>query len=169
MLTFPPTIKVTKVKASDHQKQEIISLSFPKPVVLPHPGYLSTRFSNWHPGVDIASGLGMHVHAITSGIVEEVKYGLWGYGNHIIISHAFGFKSLYGHLGKMFVKIGQKVSSENILAEVGMSGATSGPHTHLEIQKDGNYIDPLTILPEIPNMPKPEYLTKQFPPQPQLE
>lgn len=153
MLTFPPTIKVTKVKASDHQKQEIISLSFPKPVVLPHPGYLSTRFSNWHPGVDIASGIGIHIHPITSGTVEEVNHGLWGYGNHIIISHTGGFKSLYGHMSKIYAKEGQQVTPENILGEVGMSGQTSGPHTHLEITKDGNYIDPLTILPEISDMP----------------
>lgn len=151
MLTFPPTIKSSAVYAQE-QKQEIIAQSFPKPLILPHLGYLSTKFSRWHPGVDIATGLGMHIHPITSGTVEEVNYGLWGYGNHIIISHPGGFKSLYGHLGKMFVKIDQIVSSENILGEVGISGATSGPHTHLEIQKDGNYIDPLTILPEISAM-----------------
>lgn len=172
--SFPP-IKPSFVRAdSQQQTVEIIASSFPQPVVLPHPGYLSASFSRWHPGVDIATGLGMPIHPITEGLVEEVNYGFWGYGNHVIISHDNGFKSLYAHMGKIYTKQGQQVTSENIIGEVGLTGHTSGPHTHLEILKDGNYIDPLTILPEVPTMPapprpatpeargepKPEYLTK---------
>lgn len=152
MWAFPP-IKSSEVLAEDQnqqsQKEEIIASSFPQPVALPHPGYLSTRFSRWHPGVDIAIGLGTPVHPITQGIIEEVNLNLWGYGNHVTITHANGFKSLYGHLGKVFGKIGQEVTAQTILGEVGMTGFSSGPHTHLEITHDGKYIDPLTILPEI--------------------
>lgn len=149
MFNFPPVKQAQVLAANNEQRQEIIASSFPQPVTLPHPGYLSTRFSRWHPGVDIATGLGMPVHPITTGVVEEVNFGFWGYGNHVIISHAGGFKSLYGHMGKIYVKKGQEVTSSSTLGEVGLSGQTSGPHTHLEITHQGDYIDPLTILPEI--------------------
>lgn len=153
-----PPLKESTVMAETAQKEEIISQAFVAPVVLPHPGYLSTRFSNWHPGVDIASGLGMPVYPITSGTIEEVNYGFFGYGNNILISHPGGYKSLYAHLGRISAKKGQLVNSDNIIAEVGLTGHTSGPHTHLEVTKDGQYIDPLTILPSLANYPKEEYL-----------
>lgn len=157
-----PPVKSSLVSASEQeQKQEIIALSFPKPLSLPHPGYLSTRFSAWHPGIDIAAGLGMPVHPITTGVVDEVEFSFWGYGNYVTISHLNGFKSLYGHMGKIYVKKGQTVTSQTILGAIGMTGHTSGPHTHLEIQKEGKYIDPQTLLPEIPDFPKEQYLTKQ--------
>lgn len=152
--TFPP-VKSSHVYAQDQdlQKDEVIASSFPQSVMLPHPGFLSNKFSSWHPGVDIATELGMPIHPITSGVVEEVNFGFWGYGNHVIISHPQGFKSLYGHMGKIYAQKGQAVRSEDIIGEVGLSGFTSGPHTHLEVTHDGNYINPLTILPEIPDMP----------------
>lgn len=149
---FPP-VKSSAVLAQDssvnEQKAEIIASSFPQPVILPHPGYLSTKFSRFHPGVDIAASLGMPIHPVTSGTIESISSGFWGYGNHIIISHPNGFKSLYGHLGKIFAKIGQEVTTDTILGEVGMTGLSSGPHTHLEITNNGKYINPLLILPEI--------------------
>lgn len=152
---FPPVKKsVTHAQETTQQTSEvIIASSFPEPVILPHPGYLSTRFSSYHPGVDIASGLGMPIHPITSGVVENTFYDFFGYGHHVIIDHQNGFKSLYGHMGRVYVKKGDKVSSESILGEVGLTGNTSGPHTHLEVTKNGSYIDPLTILPLINNLP----------------
>ena len=156
---FPP-IEQSRVQAQEQaQSQEIIAKSFPQPVILPHPGYLSTRFSSYHPGIDIPTGLGMPIHPITAGVVEQVNMGFWGYGNHVIISHPDGFKSLYGHMGRVYAKAGESVTSENIIGDVGMTGNTSGPHTHLEITHNGAYIDPLTIIPELPTMPKPEFLT----------
>lgn len=149
-----PPVKQAYVHAETHeQKGEIIAASFSQPLILPHPGFLSTRFSSFHPGVDIAAGLGMPIHPITEGEVSEVGRDFFGLGNFVVVSHQNGFKSKYAHMGKVYVKVGQKISSENTLGEVGLTGKTSGPHTHLEITKDGNYIDPQTILPEIPNMP----------------
>lgn len=134
-------------------KQEIIASSFTKPVILPHTGYLSSKFSNYHPGVDIAIGQGMPIHSINPGIVEDVVYSFFGYGNHVTINHENGFKALYAHMGRVYVKKGDRVTSENIIGEVGTTGKTSGPHTHLEITKNGNYIDPMTLLPSIDNLP----------------
>lgn len=95
----------------------------------------------------------MPIRPIIKGMVEKVDRDFFGLGNYVLIVHEKGFKSIYAHMGKIFVKAGQEVSSETILGEVGMTGRTSGPHTHLEITQDGKYIDPLLLLPQIPNMP----------------
>ncbi len=152
--TFPPVKKV--IVSADEQQQQITAENLPQPINLPHPGYLSTRFSSFHKAVDIAAGLGMPIYPITSGVVEEVNFSFWGLGNHVVISHSSGFKSTYGHMGRVFVKGGQQVSPSNIIGEVGLTGATSGPHTHLEVTFNGEYIDPQTILPQIPNFPREE-------------
>ncbi len=150
-----PPIKRSFVLAQvREQREEIISQSFSKPLILPHPGYLSTRFSNYHPGIDIAAGLGMPIHSITDGVVTEVSHDIFGLGNYVVVSHENAFKSKYGHMGRIYVKDGAKVSSENILGEVGLTGHTSGPHTHLEITHNGEYVNPQNLLPEIPDFPK---------------
>ena len=149
-----PPIKRSQAFAQDPQQRGgIIPASFSKPLILPHPGYLTTRFSNYHPGIDIAAGLGMPIYPILDGIVEEVGHDIFGLGNYVSLSHENGFKSKYAHMGKIYVKIGDKVTSENILGEVGLTGHTSGPHTHLEITHNGEYVDPQKLLPEISDMP----------------
>lgn len=162
-LGYYPTFSIPPIKRSfvsaqvPEQRGEIISSSFSKPLILPHPGYLSTRFSKSHKGVDIATGLGMPIHPIIDGVVEEVGRDIFGLGNYVSLVHENGFKSKYAHMGKIYVKKGTQVSSENTLGEVGLTGHTSGPHTHLEITLNGEYIDPQKLLPEIPDTPK-DYL-----------
>lgn len=171
LLTFGgyyPTLSIPPIKRSqvyaqaNEQKEEIIPSSFfSKAVSLPHPGYLSTRFSPWHPAVDIATGLGMPIHPIIDGEIIEVGRDFFGLGNYVEILHENEFKSKYAHMGKIYAKLGQKVSTENTLGEVGLTGYTSGPHTHLEITQNGKYIDPQKLLPKIPDMPKVQYHVKK--------
>lgn len=150
-----PPIKKSQVLAKvPEEKGEIISVSFSKPLILPHPGYLSTRFSLFHPGIDIATGLGMPIRPITNGEIAEAGFNIFGLGNYVSVLHENGFKSKYAHMGKVFVKLGDKVSSEDILGEVGLTGRTSGPHTHLEITLNGNFVDPQKLLPEISELVK---------------
>lgn len=158
LLGYYPTFGIPPVKRSiaharvQEQKGEVIPSSFSKALRLPHPGYLSTRFSTWHPGIDIAAGLSMPIHPILDGEIVQVGRDFFGLGNFVEVLHENGFKSKYAHMGKIYVKAGDKVSQENLLGEVGMTGHTSGPHTHLEITHNGNYIDPSILLPEIPAM-----------------
>lgn len=146
-----PPVKKAQVLAQSQveQKMEIKANSFSKPLRLPHPGYLSTRFSPWHPGIDIASGLGMPIYPVIDGEITSMGRDFFGLGNYVEISHENGFKSKYAHMGKIYVKKGDKVTSDNILGEVGLTGNTSGPHTHLEITLNGKFIDPIGLLPEI--------------------
>lgn len=149
-----PPLKKSEALAHEEQKGEVIPLSFSKPLILPHPGYISTHFSNWHPGIDIATGLGMPIHSIIDGEVIETGRDIFGLGNYVAVAHENGFSSKYAHMGKIYVKVGQKVTSENILGEVGLTGYTSGPHTHLEITHNGTWVDPEKLLPELADFPK---------------
>lgn len=152
-----PLIRLAKVSAEE-QESHIIASAMPI-LQLPHPGYLSTPFSSYHKGIDLATGLGMPIHPITEGFVEDVNFGFVGYGNHVIVIHGNGLKSLYGHMARVYVKKGQPVNKDDTLGTVGMTGFTSGPHTHLEITQEGKYLDPVTVLPEMQKYPSAEYLT----------
>jgi len=171
---YYPTIAIPPVKRSQvyasslEQKGEIIANSFSKPLVLPHPGYLSTRFSSYHPGVDIATGLGMPIHPITEGEIEKVGRDFFGLGNFVEVLHQNGFRSKYAHMGRIFVSVGDKVTSENTLGEVGLTGRTTGPHTHLEVTRNGNFVNPLALLPEIPGMPAVNTASLQTTPTPAI-
>ena len=158
-LTFPPIKKITpQAKADFTVTPKVDSQKVAAPFNLTHPGYLSTPFSYWHPGIDIATGLGMPIHPISSGTVSEVTIGYFGLGHFVIITHSDGYQSTYGHMGRVFAKVGDPVTNGSIIGEVGMTGHTSGPHTHLEVMREGKYIDPRTVLPALSNFPEPQYL-----------
>ena len=94
-----------------------------------------------HSGIDIAAPLGSNVRAIQSGKVAFAsKFG--GYGNLVTITHSEGISSLYGHLSKVIVEVGDEVMAGEIIGEVGMSGNTTGPHLHFEIRVGGVAINP---------------------------
>ncbi len=147
--TFPPITQPT-VQA---EAPTIEANTLPFTFQLPHPGYLSTPFSSYHPGVDIATGLGMPIKPVAEGTVVSAGYSFWGLGLNVVIDHGSGYKSLYAHLGKTYVKPDQKVTAQTTLGEVGLTGHTSGPHTHLEITKDSQYVDPKLLLPEMRTNP----------------
>ncbi len=151
--SYPPIQKSQVFAQVQEQKGEVIASVFDKPLSLPHPGYLSTKFSSWHPGIDIAAGLGMPIHPIIDGEIIETGFDIWGLGNYVVVKHQNGFSSKYTHMGKIYVKTNNRVTSDNIIGEVGLTGRTSGPHTHLEITYNGEFIDPQKLLPEIPPMP----------------
>lgn len=152
-----PSFKPTIVFAQEPQQtQTITPAQSAIQFQLPHPGYLTTSFSNYHPGIDIATGLGMPIRPLTKGIVTEAGYNFWGLGLMVEVEHTGGFKSLYAHMGKIYVEKGKEVDVGDLLGEVGLTGHTTGPHTHLELSKDGQKIDPRPLLPELRNFPKDE-------------
>lgn len=152
-LAFPP-VKRNVVYAEVVQEQKVEPQAAAITFQLPHPGYITTHFSSYHPGIDLCSGLGMPIKPISKGTVVEAGYNFFGLGLMVEIEHPEGYRSLYGHMGKIFVAKGQVVDVNDYLGEIGMTGHTSGPHTHLEVSKDGKKIDPLLILPEIRKYPE---------------
>ncbi len=128
-----------------HAAETITNISFS----LPLNGYISTYFSSYHPGVDIASDLGADIRPVATGVVETILYDKYAYGTHIIIAHPNGVKSLYAHLGQVVVKQGQSVETSTVIGKVGLTGQTSGPHLHVEVINNGTYTDPLTVMPQL--------------------
>ena len=98
-----------------------------------------------HKGLDIAGPFGSPVKAMALGTVEFA--GLrGGFGNCIMIKHANGFETLYGHLSKILVGIGEKVEIGQTIGNVGSTGRSTGPHLHYEIHKNGQKINPQSFL-----------------------
>lgn len=90
-----------------------------------------------HNAVDLAAPVGTPILASAAGTVIIAKYnGEWngGYGNYIVISHQNGTQTLYSHLSKESVSIGQTVSQGQTIGTIGMTGRTTGPHLHFEIR-----------------------------------
>jgi murein DD-endopeptidase MepM/ murein hydrolase activator NlpD len=88
---------------------------------------LSRGFSWFHSGADLATASGTPVYPIMDGKVEKVEFGWFGYGNHVIIDHGAGFKSLYGHFSKIHVHFGEPVTIKTIIGEVGSTGFSPAP------------------------------------------
>lgn len=107
---------------------------------------VSQGFYRYHPGVDLRAPLGSSIQPISDGVVSEVIHGRWGYGQTVIVEHDAGYSSMYAHVGRIFVDPGSDVDQETILAEVGVTGYSTGPHLHLEVYKDGVAINPQPLL-----------------------
>lgn len=99
-----------------------------------------------HKGIDYAGNYGDPIKASKSGVVE---YSGWisGYGNSIILGHGNGVQTLYTHAQKLNVSYGQTVAQGDIIATVGSTGNSTGPHLHFEIRINGQVVDPLNYIP----------------------
>lgn len=148
-----PSVRTNIVLAEAAQEQSVTPQASAVTFQLPHPGYITTPFSSYHPGIDLCSGLGTPIKPIAKGTVVETGYNFFGLGLVVEVEHQGGYRSLYAHMGKIYVQKGQVVDINDFLGEIGMTGHTSGPHTHLEVSKDGRKIDPRLVLPEIRKYP----------------
>ena len=126
------------------------------PLGLPFPGAITSEFGHrenpfggsqieTHKGLDIKGPIGAHVKAVAKGEVEFA--GLkGGFGNCIILKHGNGFETLYGHLSKILVSVGQQIDIGQEIGNIGSTGRSTGPHLHYEIHHNGQKIDPEDFL-----------------------
>ncbi|MCU4156085.1 peptidoglycan DD-metalloendopeptidase family protein [Carboxylicivirga sp. A043] len=108
-----------------------------------------TKKMKQHNGVDYVAPFNTNILAIGDGTVRTVKLDFVegkGYGRYVIIDHEDGYSSLYSQLNAYKVKEGQKVKEGDIIGLLGSSGISTGPHLHLEIKKDGQFIDPESVI-----------------------
>lgn len=99
-----------------------------------------------HAGIDLVAHQGTAVHATADGVVEMVSHRRSGYGNMIILSHAFGFKSRYAHLKSITVKRGTFVHKGDVIAYSGNTGTSTGPHLHYEVMYAGIPLNPKPFI-----------------------
>ena len=102
---------------------------------------------DFHTGIDIGASTGSNIVAAESGTVILANYG-WngGYGNYIIINHGNGITTRYAHASQLFVSAGQTVSKGQVIAAVGTTGNSTGPHLHFEVRLNGSHTNPLNYL-----------------------
>ncbi|HSE03963.1 MAG TPA: M23 family metallopeptidase [Methylomirabilota bacterium] len=103
------------------------------------------RSRGWHAGIDIKGEMGTEIFAAAPG---TVVYSGWirAYGQVVKIQHANGFISLYAHNQTNLVEVGEDVEAGQLIATVGRSGHTTGPHVHFEVRRDGKAYNPLHLL-----------------------
>ena len=109
-------------------------------------GYRRDPFTGkraFHTGIDLANRVGTKVLAAREGKVVFVG-GKSGYGNVVIISHSFGYRTVYAHLSSFSVKRGQHITRGQAVGYIGNTGRSTGPHLHFEVWLKNRLIDPLT-------------------------
>ena len=99
----------------------------------------------FHKGVDIAAAMGTDVYCAAQGKVIFAGQKS-GYGNCVIIEHGNGLATLYGHLSKILVDANQQVKIGDVIAKVGSTGRSTGPHLHYEVRKNNTPINPKLFL-----------------------
>lgn len=104
------------------------------------------RWYRWHHGTDLKLAVGDPVKAVFDGIVRVRSYERYGYGHYVVIRHRNGLETLYGHLSKVHVVVGQEIQAGEILGLGGNTGRSTGPHLHFEVRYRGLSIDPTELF-----------------------
>jgi murein DD-endopeptidase MepM/ murein hydrolase activator NlpD len=142
---------VPGARLSEHDLDRVFGRLF----ILPTRGRLSSTFgvrgdpftgmSRFHNGIDLAGDIGTPVVAAMSGRVSMAGYNP-NYGRYIILSHAEGFQTLYGHLDTFRVRRGDRVKQGQLIGMMGNSGYSTGSHLHFSIFQRGEPVDPSRYL-----------------------
>lgn len=104
------------------------------------------RWGKMHSGMDIAARIGEPILAADGGMVKYAEHNNGGYGYMVDIDHGNGYLTRYAHCSKLYVSKGDKVNKGDVIAAVGNTGRSTGPHLHFEVRKDGLPKDPQGYL-----------------------
>lgn len=139
---------IKEIEEQEEEKNVIADINGIKLATLPVTGTISSRYgvssrirrSN-HTGLDIAATTGTPIKVMATGVVTNASYS-GSYGNLVKVDHGNGVETWYAHTSKMYVKKGQEVKAGDVIAAVGSTGNSTGPHLHLEIRLNGEHINP---------------------------
>ncbi|AWW28712.1 peptidase M23 [Echinicola strongylocentroti] len=104
------------------------------------------RRYRWHHGTDLDLNRGDPVYSAFDGIVRMRSYDRYGYGYYLVVRHKNGLETLYGHLSKYNVEVGQEVEAGELIAYGGSTGRSTGPHLHFEVRYQGLSINPTELF-----------------------
>lgn len=102
-----------------------------------------TKVPKMHYGMDFTADIGTPIYATGDGVIIRADSKSSGFGRHIRIDHGYDYITIYGHLNKYNVRVGQKVKRGEIIGFVGNSGRSSGPHLHYEVHRGGRKLNPV--------------------------
>ena len=109
------------------------------------------RWGRAHEGIDMAGPVGTPIHTTGDGVVTFAGWQS-GYGNLIKISHELGTETRYGHLSKIGVRVGQRVSQGDVIGAMGNTGRSTGPHLHYEVRVNGRAVNPMSFIKAASNV-----------------
>lgn len=145
----------TRVNEVYELGQDKLSYWTSQPSIWPVQGWVTSDFGSrtspftgmpkFHEGVDIAAPYGSAIYAPADGKISFAG-SKGGYGNALVLDHGYGISTLYGHTSSLYVKEGDKVKRGQLLAAVGSTGASTGPHLHYEVHVDGVPTDPMKFV-----------------------
>ncbi len=125
------------------------------PTIIPAEGRITSRFGNrrdpfnwstrFHSGIDIAAPLNTPIYAAADGTVVMARNN-GGYGLTVVIDHGSTYETLYAHLNRIDVEVGDKVKKGDTIGGMGTTGRSTGVHLHYEIKRDGEHIDPYLYM-----------------------
>ena len=137
-----------EIKEENENKDALAIVNNIKLSVLPVTGRITSRYGersslrrSTHTGLDIACTTGTDIKVVSNGTVTfSGKKG--SYGNLIIVDHGNGVETWYGHCSKLYEKVGNTVNAGDVIAAVGSTGNSTGPHLHFEIRINGECVNP---------------------------
>lgn len=115
-------------------------------IASPSSGFGPRKGKN-HQGIDLPAPIGTPVRAAADGKVVYSGHGMKGYGNVVVLKHAWEISTVYAHNSVILVKMGERVKKGQIIARVGKTGWATGPHLHFEVRMRGVPENPLAYLP----------------------
>ncbi len=111
------------------------------------------RHGRHHDGIDIAAPTGTPIVAVNHG--EVIFSGnMRGYGQVTILAHGDQIFTVYAHASRLLVKKGQKVKKGQVIAKVGSTGRSTGPHLHFEVRRNNQHLNPLSYIPQFRSIAK---------------
>ena len=139
-------------RAAEKDKMARTSAPGNVPSGWPTSGDISSPFgwrwngTDFHPGIDIANDMGTPIVATADGVVTTAGWNGGGYGNMVDIDHGSGVVTRYGHASTIAVTVGQTVRRGEVIAYVGSTGRSTGPHLHYEVRVGGQPVNPAGYL-----------------------
>ncbi len=122
------------------------------PAIWPTTGVVTSPYglrwggTDFHPGIDIANDMGTPIVATADGVVVYAGWNAGGYGNMVDIDHGNGLMTRYGHASQVVVSSGQFVRRGQVIALMGSTGFSTGPHVHYEVHINGKQVNPISYL-----------------------
>jgi murein DD-endopeptidase MepM/ murein hydrolase activator NlpD len=99
-----------------------------------------------HAGLDFTAAYGSPVYGTAPGTVVKAGWSAGGYGNHVVVEHGYGYRTLYAHMSALKATVGRKVERNTILGYLGNTGRSSGPHLHYSVYHNDEAVDPKNYL-----------------------
>lgn len=121
------------------------------PSIWPTDGIVTSRYgwrwggSDWHPGIDVAADSGSPIVATAAGVVIASGWN-GGYGQQVVLSHGYGITTSYAHNSENVVTVGEAVKKGQLVAYMGSTGFSTGPHVHYEVHVNGTTVNPASFL-----------------------